>query len=160
VSGAQSRWVIWVSLLCSLMLSILPLPAWMAMAKPLWVPMVVLYWIIALPQAMGMMKAWAMGLLIDVTHGVILGQHAMAMATIAFFMLPQHQRIRNYPLLQQSLVVFIVLGIYQMLGLWLDSVSGRSNSITLFLLPAVTSALLWPWLFILLRDMRRCFSVR
>ena len=52
-----------------------------------------------------------------------------------------------------------VFGIAQMVLLWLNSLSGNRPPTLLFLLPAVVSAVLWPWVFSLLRGVRRRFHV-
>ena len=74
-------------------------------------------------------------------------------------MLLLHQRIRRFPLWQQSLVMLPVLGIAQMLLLWLNSLTGNRPPTLLFLLPAVVSALLWPWVYSVLRGVRKRFHV-
>jgi rod shape-determining protein MreD len=46
-----------------------------------------------------------------------------------------------------------------MVALWLNSLSGNRPPTLMFLLPAVVSAVLWPWVFSLLRGVRRRFHV-
>jgi len=60
---------------------------------------------------------------------------------------------------QQSLVMLPVFGIAQMVLLWLNSLSGNRPPTLLFLLPALISAILWPWIFTLLQGVKRRFRV-
>ena len=52
-----------------------------------------------------------------------------------------------------------VFGIAQMVLLWLNSLSGNRPPTLLFLLPALISAILWPWIFTLLQGVKRRFRV-
>lgn len=153
----RSHWLgaIALSLLAALLLTAVPLPPWAAAWRPAWVAMVVIYWCLAMPERIGVFLAWGIGLMLDVLHGAILGQHALGLATVAYLAVLYHQRIRVFPLIQQSLVVgsmvFVYLGsmalIYNLLG-------SRRYDLD-YLLGALTSALLWPWAFVILRDVRR-----
>ena len=144
-----------ISLLVALLLTAIPLPDWVQSWRPAWVAITVIYWCLAIPERIGVFVAWSIGLVLDLLHGSILGQHALGLATVGYIAVLYHQRIRVFPLVQQSLVVgsmvFFYLGgmsfIYNMLG--------SRHYGPEYLLGAVTSALLWPWAYIVLRDFRR-----
>tara|TARA_R110001599_G_scaffold294613_2_gene498609 strand:+ start:103 stop:513 length:411 start_codon:yes stop_codon:yes gene_type:complete len=135
------------------------MPAPMDLGRPMWLAMVVGYWVMALPHRIGLLTAWVAGLATDVLYGQLFGQHALFMTLVAWMMLLLHQRIRRFPLWQQSLVMLPVLGIAQMVLLWLNSLTGSRPPILLFLLPALVSAILWPWVFSVLRAIRLRFHV-
>ena len=113
----------------------------------------------ALPHRVGLLTAWLAGLVSDVLFGQLFGQNALVMTLVVWMVLLLYQRIRRFPLWQQSLVMLPVFGIAQMVLLWLNSLSGNRPPTLLFLLPAVVSAVLWPWVFSLLRGVRRRFHV-
>lgn len=159
IDRPQGRQVIWISIFFAYVLSLLPMPSYLELGRPEWLAMVMLYWALALPERVGLILAWLVGLMLDVMQGVLLGQNALGMVIVVYVAHKLHRRMRIYPLLQQSMVVFVVIGIYQMLILWAKSFSGHTPPNLLFLLPTVVSALLWPWLFILLRDIRRRYKV-
>ncbi|NIR61524.1 MAG: rod shape-determining protein MreD, partial [Gammaproteobacteria bacterium] len=89
----------------ALMLAMVPLPEAVDSLRPDWVALVVLYWAIALPQRFGLLFAWIAGLLLDVSMGTLLGQHALGLVLVAAVALRLHQRLRLFPLAQQALVV-------------------------------------------------------
>ncbi|MGE0384200.1 MAG: rod shape-determining protein MreD [Gammaproteobacteria bacterium] len=155
----HAQWVITLSFVVAFMLTALPLPSWASAWRPAWVAMVLVYWCIALPQRVGVVIAWVVGLFLDVLTGALLGQHAAGLAIVAWVAVRLHLRIRVFPLGQQALVVGLMLAVY----LAVMALVGRLTSVTqshgnpLLALPA--SMLLWPWLFILLRDLRRRFQV-
>jgi len=88
--------------------------------------------------------AWVLGLLVDVLRADILGMNALAMALIAYLVLAAHQRFQLFPLAQQSLLVFLLVGLAQMVVHFLHQLLGASSSGFNYLLPAVTSGLVWP----------------
>ena len=155
----RNSFVIGMTFVVALLLSVMPMPAMLELGRPMWLAMVLAYWVMALPHRVGLLTAWVAGLAIDVLYGQIFGQHALVMTLIAWMMLLLHQRIRRFPLWQQSLVMLPVLGIAQMLLLWLNSLTGSRPPTLLFLLPVIVSAVLWPWVFSVLRGVRRRFHV-
>ncbi len=151
--------VILLTFVTALMLTLLPLPEWAAYLRPEWVTMVLIYWCMALPQRVGVGIGWMAGLFLDVVHGAVLGQYAMAMALIAYFTLSLHQRLRVYPVGQQALVVLLLVLFQQVLMVWIKGFIGEPPKSLLSWLPAFTTMLLWPWVFVILRDIRRKYKV-
>ncbi|MCW9013081.1 MAG: rod shape-determining protein MreD [Gammaproteobacteria bacterium] len=147
------------TLVVALMLMMLPLPDWAQAFRPDWVTLVVIYWIMAVPENVGVTVAWIFGLLLDVTQGSILGQHAIGLVLVAYLVQLQYLRIRVYSLVQQSLVVFVLLMIKQLLVLWVNGIVGQApDDLASYFLPSLMGAIIWPWLFVILRDIRRRFT--
>lgn len=155
----RSSLIIGLTLVVALLLSVMPMPNMLELGRPMWLAMVLAYWVMALPHRVGLLTAWVTGLATDVLYGQLFGQHALVMTLVAWMMLLLHQRIRRFPLWQQSLVMLPVLGIAQMLLLWLNSLTGNRPPTLLFLLPAMVSAILWPWVYSVLRGVRKRFHV-
>ncbi len=112
--------------------------------RPEWVGMVVIYWVLRAPQTFGIVLAWCLGLLVDVLRADILGMNALAMALIAFMVLAAHQRLQLFPVAQQSLVVFLMIGLAHMVVHFLHQLLGETSGGFNYLLPAVTSGIVWP----------------
>lgn len=148
-----------LSILAALLLSIMPMPSPLDLGRPMWLAMVLAYWVMALPHRVGLLTAWVSGLATDVLYGELCGQHALVMTLVAWLVLLLHQRIRRFPLWQQSLVMLPVLGIAQMVLLWLNSLSGNRPPTLLFLMPALVSVFLWPWVSSVLSVLRKRFHV-
>jgi len=92
-------------------------------------------------------------------EGSVLGQHAFALVVVALLSLILYQRLRVYSLWQQAGVVFMLVGINQLICQWVQNVEGVSALPRLFLLPAFSSALLWPLVLHILRGLRRHYRV-
>ena len=156
----QGSGVIALTFIVALMLTMLPLPDWAMFLRPEWATMVLIYWCMALPQRVGVAVGWCVGLLLDVIHGAVLGQYALALSLVAYITLSLHQRLRIYPLAQQALVILMLLLLQQLLVIWIKGFLGQSPESLQYWLPSFTSMLLWPWMFLILRDVRRNFRVK
>lgn len=155
----HGRAVILLSFMLAFMLTMFPLPEWAVHLRPAWVTMVLIYWCMAVPERVGVISGWVVGLFLDVVHGALLGQYALALALIAWLTHHLHRRMRLYPLWQQATVVMLLLLLQQLLVIWIRGFIGQSPDTLMHWLPAFTSAILWPWLFIILRNVRRRFQV-
>lgn len=158
-SEHHGGWIIFFSFIAALMLTAMPLPEWATNWRPAWVAMVLIYWCMALPDRIGIGVGWSMGLLLDVLQGTLLGQNALGLAVLAYFILKSHQRIRMFPLTQQALLICLLMLLYLFLSLWVRGIMGIPPQSWTYWMPAITSTLLWPWLFIILRDIRRKYYV-
>ena len=148
-----------LTIIGAFMLAIIPLPDWAAEFRPDWVTLVLIYWAMAMPTKIGVTVAWFTGLLLDVSYGTLMGQHALGMVLVIYIIHLQHQRLRVASLLQQAIVIFILLLVKQLLSLWEDGMLGRATDSWLYFMPTLTSTLLWPWTYLILRDLRRKFSI-
>jgi rod shape-determining protein MreD len=151
--------VIFMSFIIAYMLMAMPLPAWAINWRPAWVAIVLIYWCLALPERVGVGIAWVAGMFLDVQQGTVFGQNAIVLIIIAFVILKLHKRIRIYPLAQQAMIICGLLLITHMLTLWMRAIMGFPPQHWTYWMPAFTSMVLWPWLFIILRDIRRTFRV-
>lgn len=155
----QGGWVIVFSFVIAMMLMAMPLPEWAICWRPSWVAIVLIYWCMALPDRVGIGIGWVLGLLLDVQQGTVLGQNALGLAIIAYITLISFQRMRMYPLTQQAVLVCLYLLLYELISLWIRSIMGAPPDNWTYWMPAFSSMLLWPWLFIVLRDLRRKYLV-
>ena len=105
----HSIWVIFLSFFIAYLLAIVPFPEWAMNYRPEWVPMVLIYWTMALPYRVGIGSAWAVGLVLDVLEGATLGVNALALVVVAYVALSLHQRMRMFSALQQSGLVLALV---------------------------------------------------
>ena len=152
---ANRSWVIAVSFVVALMLTAVPLPEWALPWRPAWIALVLIYWCIALPERVGVLTGWVVGMVLDVMHGSILGQHAFGLAFVAYVAVLYHQRVRVFPLGQQATFVGSVVFAYLLLMLWIYNLLGSITYRYEYLFATISSTILWPWIFVILRDIRR-----
>ncbi len=144
-----------LTVLVALILTVAPLPGWSEALRPLWAPLVVFYWVIALPERFGVGLAWVVGLLLDALTGTLLGAHALALTLVAFFAARWHLKLRMFPLWQQSLAVGAALAVYAFILFWIGGISGEMSQPLTRFLPVAVSTAIWPWIYALLRGVRR-----
>jgi rod shape-determining protein MreD len=157
--SASSRLVIVATLCMAMLLVILPMPEWARPFRPQWVTLVLLYWVIALPHRVGVGSGFLAGIVLDVLTGTLLGQNALSLSVLAFVAIQLHQRIRVFPFWQQSLGILVLLVIDQLLALWIvGATHGVPPGLHYWTVPLI-GALLWPWVFVTLRKIRRHFKV-
>jgi rod shape-determining protein MreD len=147
--------VIYLSLLVALVLMILPLPDWAQIYRPNWIALVLIYWSMALPKRVGLWFAFISGIILDASLGTLLGQHTLALVLIIAINMNFYQRIRVLALAQQAIYVFVLLLINQVLVAWVEGFLGRSTPLLAFFGAPFIGMLIWPWVFVVLRDIRR-----
>jgi len=136
--------VILVSLLAALLLSVYPLPMEFRWWRPEFVLMVALYWIFFMPIRVSFTFLCLLGMFQDLLEGVPFGQHSLGLVIVAYIAILSYQRVRNFSIWRQSGWIFILIGIAQLTDNWVQGMAGRPLSGIQFLYPALTSALLWP----------------
>jgi len=151
--------VIIFSFIAAFALTVFPLPNWLAVVRPEWVALVLIYWCMALPNRIGIGIAWAIGLMLDVLRIGLLGENALALCIIAYITLKLYQRLRVFPLWQQALSVFVLVSLSQMLHLWIKGITGQPIDLLTYWLPSISSMVAWPLVFTTLRALRRKFRV-
>ena len=155
----QGGKVILLTFVLAMFFVVMPLPEWIRAYRPEWVSLVLIYWCLAIPSKVNVGTAWLAGLCVDVLTGTLLGQHALALAVIAYVAVKLHRQIRVYPLWQQSLSVFTMIAIGQLLIVWIKGIAGESPQTWVYWAPSITSAIVWPWVFMFLRGLRRSYRV-
>ena len=79
----------------------------------------------------------------------------------AYAALVLHQRIRIYPAIQQAGMILLILAVYLVIKHTLRSFIGLSSGqVFLSVLPAVSSAFVWPFIYLTLRGLRIRYRVK
>ncbi len=151
--------VILLSFAIALILCMVQIPDYLKMYRPEFVTLILIYWCIALPHRVGILTGWSVGFLLDIQMDSLLGLHAVALAITAYLAYKLHARIRLYPLLQQSLIILLLVTLSQMLILWINGISGHAHGNWSYWMPALSSMFSWPWIFYLMRTIRRMYGV-
>lgn len=142
---ASMKFIIF-TLFAGLMLNLLPWSGWALTLRPDFVVLVLLYWSIRQPRALGFGTAWLMGLMMDVADGILLGQHAFAYILTLFVAFSLHRRIRRFGLWQQALHILLLLLLMQGMLLLVRLTAGPALWGVDFFLASLTGAAIWPFL--------------
>ena len=155
----RGYWVITATFVFALLLTALPMPESAATWRPAWVALVLVYWCMAAPERVGVVAGWTVGLLIDVMTGTLLGQHALGLSVVAYVAHRIHRPVRVLPLWRQGITIFVLVFLYQALVLWSNGIRGIPVMAPAYWTSPVVSMLLWPWIFVVLRVIRRRYAV-
>lgn len=143
-----------VSLLLALVLNVIALPSWAVPFRPDFVALVLIYWCLMAPGAVGVGVGWLTGLAMDVMQATLLGHHALAKAVIAYLAGRFHLRIRMFPWWQQSLVVLVLLVVDSALVAWLHGMAEGYGVGWWYWVPPLAGMVAWPIVYAALRDGR------
>lgn len=139
------------SFVVAFILTSLPMAEWAAPWRPPWVALVLLYWCFAAPERVGVLAGWGCGLVLDVLVGTLLGQHALALGVVAWIARRIYRRVRLLPLWQQGLSVFGVMVVNQIIVSWATGMRGLPVDALAHVSVPLAAAVVWPWIFHLLR---------
>ena len=142
--NVDSRARLMLSVLVALILTVLPLPPWLDVVRPAFLVLTVIYWSVNAPRAGGLAIGFFAGLLLDLFQGPVLGEHALALSLITYIAVREHQRIRSKPAIQQALIVFAALILYEVVLFMIDGWTGNPVTSPLRWVHTVTGALIWP----------------
>lgn len=149
-----------LSLIVALVLQIMPMPAVVDLYRPDWVMLVLSYWVLALPNRVNVGVAFVTGLVLDILLGTSLGIHSFALCLCIYVLAANYQRLRNYSVWQQSIIIGVLNALYNMVVFWLQHLLTDIYFLLDYMWPVASSIVMWPWLFWLLRKVRRQLRLR
>jgi rod shape-determining protein MreD len=154
VSRHRNPWLLPVSVLVALLLGLLPLPAFLQPARPYWLALVLVYWLIEAPERVGLGYAFIVGLCADLVFGSLLGEQALRLVIMAFIVGRFRAQLRFFPLSQQALAVGGLLVNDRVVAMVLHLVLGEPQLPSSFWWSPLTGMLLWAPVFVLLDRLR------
>lgn len=153
-----TMWVL-LTFLLALVLTVLPLPTLLNQARPAFVLLTLVYWVLALPHRYGIFTAFVIGLTLDVISGKMLGLNALLLSLLAYISIKQYSRVRMFTRPMQAAFVLLLVGLTLLLQLWIENAVRPVSIRTSYWLPALTSGVFWFLWFPLLRGIRRRFQI-
>lgn len=155
MSRQKNPGLIWISLLAACALSLLPISDSAAWFQPYWLALVMIYWCLESPANVGLGTAFAVGLLLDLSIGSLLGQHALSLVIMTYLVSRFRLRVRFFPLWQQAIAIFILLLNDRFIYAWIHSLAGKGLPDWRIVIGPFIAMLIWPWLFLLLDEIRQ-----
>ncbi|MFA0469312.1 rod shape-determining protein MreD [Vibrio sp. 10N.222.51.E8] len=159
-SVLRSKVVIFCSFLIALILQTIPWPGSLDLFRPSWLLLVTCYWVLALPHRVNVGSALILGLLWDLLIGSTLGIRGMMMAIVMYIIAMNFLVIRNMALWQQAMIIAALTVLFEVLIFFGEYLIQDVVFNPLSLWSALINCILWPWMFLLMRRVRRHWHVR
>ncbi len=159
-SVLRSKMVIGCSFLIALILQTIPWPGSLDLFRPSWLLLVTCYWVLAMPHRVNVGSALILGLLWDLLIGSTLGIRGMMMAIVMYIIALNFLVIRNMALWQQAMIIAALTVLFEVLIFFGEYLIQDVVFNPLSLWSALINCILWPWMFLLMRRVRRHWHVR
>lgn len=143
MKGPASVGLIFFSLAGAYALSVLPWSGAWLLARPDFVLIVLIFWTVHEPRVMGQGAAFAIGLLMDVSDSMLLGQHAFAYVIAVFGAQVLRVRILSFGLVEQTLHVLTLTLVAAAVTLLLNLLLGADFPGIAYFISPVLTALAW-----------------
>lgn len=141
-------------------LQVMPWPDFLEAFRPDWLAMVLIYWGMALPHRVNIGTACFVGVLWDLLIGSTIGVRGLALSILMYIIISNYLVIRNKSLFMQCLLIGIAITGLHLVVFILDTnlTGGEYNQA--YVLSGFVNILFWPWIFSLMRKLRRQFGVK
>ncbi|MEC8808024.1 MAG: rod shape-determining protein MreD [Pseudomonadota bacterium] len=144
-----------IAAMVAAVLSIFRLPndwyAWLSLWQPQWLLLLLMYWGLQVGTRLGVVWAWLGGFFVDALLAEPLGLNGAIFATLTYLLLRFRERILMYGLVQQAILVFVFVATAQTFrSLCLNFFNNQDWNL-LPLTTSLVSAVLWPYVYKLLR---------
>ncbi|WP_449429756.1 rod shape-determining protein MreD [Rhodanobacter umsongensis] len=150
----MSLWWFVGTLVFALLSMLVPLPGVLEPFKPYWPALFLLYWSLESEDRVTLGLAFVIGLGADLLNGVVLGEQALRLCALVFIALRFRSRLRFFPMWQQTLAVLALLLNDRVLLLIVRMLAGGALPPASWWISPFVGAALWPFLFLLLDDLR------
>ena len=132
-----------ISLFVGILLQITPIIGPSAYWRPQFLLLVVSYWLLKKQRQYGIAFAWLAGMLLDIFSGQMLGRYAITFSFCAYILILLNKRFYHFGLLPQAFLVFLLVLLNQLLLASISLLYRTDWSIVMLIAPAITSALIW-----------------
>ncbi len=156
----KSKLAIALTFFVALVLQTIPWPGVLDLFRPAWLFLVTCYWVLALPHRVSVGTAFVLGLMWDLLIGSTLGIRGMMMSIVMYLVALNFLVIRNMALWQQAILIAALTVLLEVLIFCGEYLVQDVVFNPLSLWSALINCILWPWMFLLMRRIRRHWHVR
>ena len=155
LSNYKIFWAVSFSALIALALMIVPLPQWLFYFWPDWIALVIVYWALYTPEKVGPVVGFLIGVLLEVLFVRKFGVEGLGLATLAFLVNYANQQLNVLSIWQQTIVIAMFVALFKLITGWLYGLVGDFTITIEYWYSLLGCIFVWPFMSILLHEMRR-----
>jgi rod shape-determining protein MreD len=144
-----------ISFLFAFCVTIIPINPTLKWLRPDLVTLLMIYWVANLPNNIGVVFAFFIGILFDLLSGTLLGSMGLTLSIVAFLTMNLRLRLRIYRTWQKCVIVMLLLACSQLIRLWIQMLIGHPPASFFYWISSFTTAFLWPIISIILNSYHR-----
>lgn len=151
--------IILTSIAIGMSLSILPLSLWSYGLNPAWLVLIAVFWLTYVPGHMGLFSFFSIGMMQDLLHNSLLGEHALALLFVYGALQMMRHPLYTLSIWAQSVRMGGIVLIYQITVLLIQSsMIAPVAHAWVFLLSSISSMIVWPWVLFVMRGVAvKCY---
>ena len=127
---------------------------------PEWLVLVLIFWCYTEPDRYGPLTGFILGILLDVLTVKTFGVLSLGLVFIAFFVNKTSHQMKVMTTWQQSLLVALFLAILKFITGWVYGMTDEFSFTWSFWYSIIGSMIAWPFLTIVLGELRRVSRIR
>ena len=133
----------------ALVLTIIPVPEVLAVFRPPWVLMFVLYVQFFMPRYFRVTWVLMLGLSMDVLLASTIGEHAFALLLASCLAASKTRRFHFFSIAQQMIVIALFCSVYQLVVVLIEVALGYNNGMLFATGTVLVTMIFWPWVKLL-----------
>ncbi|MEZ5452392.1 MAG: rod shape-determining protein MreD [Thiothrix sp.] len=113
-----------LTLLIATILAVIPLGEHLSFWRPEWIALTLIHWALIIRDRLSLVMVFGIGLVMDALYGSLLGQHALGYVLVTYLAVRLSLRMTPEAFLQQLALLFAIMGLYMLVNLWIQGVTG------------------------------------
>ena len=149
-----------LSIIVAFTLKLVQVPYWLVSFWPDWIALVMVVWALQAPQKVTPLIAFIVGTMLEVLTAKSFGVVSIGLATLVFLVNLSHLQLRVLSSWQQVFLVVVLVAFSNLINLWLEGLVGGNKISVEDWYSIVGNIVVWPFINILLNEVRRAFRIR
>jgi rod shape-determining protein MreD len=153
-------WPVAVTFVAAMALDVVLLPNFLDPLRPPLPALILIYWTMMRPDRIGVGVGFLLGICLDILHGQLLGQNALALSCVAYLTWKFHLQIRIFPLWQLTMTVLALLVVGGLLQFLVEGIAGLVPAGIARWIQILSGTLVWPLLLGIMDRLRMQIEYR
>lgn len=159
-SSAKLYWSFSLSCFIAFTLMLFQVPDWLSAFWPDWIALTIVYWALNAPNRIGPFAAFIIGTMVEVLTVKTFGVLSFALAFLAFVVNLSHLQLRVMSNWQKVFLVIVLVAFFKLINLWFDGLVGTNRLTVDDWYSMLGNLAVWPFLSIVLDELRRVSRMR